>query len=310
MMLIGVLRGRATPFRLGAICVFGSIMLFDAVFTASRGVLFPLLAVFFVTSYLALRKAPATRTVLISGAVACIAVLALVGYRSILHLGEKSGVAPASFAEATFSYMSLDDSEVRYRIAHSEFLITAGVIDAVDKTQQYGFGSQWIYLVTIHLVPRTLWKEKPYGWELGLRYEDLPRIIGWGPTSGAAPSLVGDFYRQFGIFSVLLWFAWGRMARVLFNRAWNTRSPVWQVAYVLLFAFSLHLFAQSLSQLLIFYLYTAVPSLLLTASCRRRFQTNPTVSLVRREMLDKGGVLPARVGRDGASSLRNWNARG
>jgi len=270
MMLIAVFRGRNTPIRWGGITLVAGAVLLNAILTTSRGALFEIIVVLGLTGYLVLRKVPDTRTILIGGALTGIALLALVGYRQVLHLGPQTNIGPANFMEAVMRIPTITESSMRARVAHPEFIITAGIIEAVDETQKYNLGIDWIYLVTVQIIPRRLWPEKPNLWNIGVSYNDFPRIIGWMPSNGAATSLVGDTYRQFGMLSIFLWFILGRASRAIFDRAWKTGSPVWQIAYVLLFAFGLGLFAQGFGRLLRSIIYTAIPSLILAAGCRRQ----------------------------------------
>ncbi|HGX93496.1 MAG TPA: oligosaccharide repeat unit polymerase [Candidatus Tenderia sp.] len=279
MMLSAALRTKARPGWWIGIGAVAAATLFHAVVTASRGTLFPLVAVLGVTFYLATHKIPSTKTLLVGGFATAIAILALVGYRGVLHLGESDIEEVAPFSEAILSVTEVSESEMAARVVHVEFILTAGIVDAIDRTGDLKWGSNWLYLVTVHLIPRLLWPDKPYGWGIGLSMWDLASYLGWEATVGAAPSLVGDAYLQFGMFAVIFWFGLGWLSRRLFDKAWHTGSPVWQIAYVLFFAFGLNLFAQEFAQLLKFYLYTAVPALLLAQGCRRRRSRASTLPL-------------------------------
>lgn len=278
MMLFAALRSRprlAWWIGIGAVAI---TTLLHAVLTGSRGTFFPLVAVLGITFYVATRKMPSTKTVITGGALVAVAVLALVAYRGELHLGDSDVEMTGSFGEKVLSVSQVSDAEMTARVVHSEFILTAGIIDAIDRSGRPNWGSNWLYLVTVHPIPRILWPDKPYGWNIGLTSWELANYLGWEPTIGAAPSLVGDTYRQFGILAAIFWFLLGWLSRRLFERARQTDSPIWHIAYVLLFAFGLHLFAQEFAQLLKFYLYTAVPALLLIRACRPRKSKASTFS--------------------------------
>jgi len=193
---------------------------------------------------------------------ACVAALLVLGYREVLHLGEYRPQAP-SLVDALTAGMTLRPEEVTRGETGFEFLYHAAIIDTVDATQKYHLGLNWLYVFTVHLIPRVLWPDKPYGFHTpGITLEDITQVTGLRRAGGAAPGLVADLYRNFGLASALLWWALGRVSRRLYLAAQRLHSPTATVSYVLLYALSLQLFAQSLQAVLASFTYAVAPAVL------------------------------------------------
>ncbi|MBI3090850.1 MAG: hypothetical protein HYY96_09305 [Candidatus Tectomicrobia bacterium] len=269
MMIIARQRARLGRTAWFMVVVLGGLIFADGFLMGSRGILFPWAVTIGMTAYLTSGIHPRVGRVFLAGLAVGLAVLLLVGYRSELRLG--GDLSKVSLREALLATSEINEAHLSAQTTGIEFVYHSGMIDAIDETKTYNLGVNWLYMTTIHLIPRLLWPNKPYGWSLAS--VNLSKVTGLNIAGGAAYGLVADFYREFGQASVFLWFLLGYYSRRLFRMATEQRTPGTILVYVLWYAWGLHLFAQGFGALLIPYLYTLVPGALLALSCRRRITT-------------------------------------
>jgi hypothetical protein len=186
-------------------------------------------------------------------------VLLVLGYRSVLHLGEKTSEAP-SLGEALGAAVSVDDRHTSLRTTGVEFVFHAALVDTVDKTQKYHLGINWLYVYTVHLIPRIWWPGKPYGFATpGVTWDDIAAETGVRIAGGAAPGIVGDIYAQFGPLSVVFFYLFGRLARRWYEAARHPGNALVSVSYVVFYCFSLNCFAQGFGAILVPLPYAIAP---------------------------------------------------
>jgi hypothetical protein len=229
------------------------------ILTASRGWIFMttacLLAAHGLSRARPVRLSKVAKVILL----ACVGALLMLGYREVLHLGEHRPAAP-SLIEAVAAGMTIRPEEVARRETGFEFLYHAAIIDTVDATQKYHWGLNWLYVFTLHPVPRVWWPDKPYGFNTpGINLADIAEVTGLRRPGGAAPGLVADLYRNFGLASAALWWVLGKASRKVYLSAQRFTSVSATVGYVLLYSLSLQLFAQSLQGVLPTLTYALIP---------------------------------------------------
>ena len=287
LMILGCVRSKSRAFRWFPIILFSLLMLAHSILSAARGVFFPLVASVGLAYYLGGKKMPKTRTVVIGGAIAGLAVLLLVGYRGVLHLGPSDPYRQPSFNEALLSVAGVGgNSAIKYKTTGNEFIYSASIIDTVDSLQEYNLGINYIYKITVHLIPRLFWPDKPYSWGIPEIYKphspengDFYQTFGYKVAGGSAPTIVGELYMQFGLASVLFFFLLGRFSAYLFKKLQVSDDPRVITAYVMWYAFGLHLFAQGFEAVIEPYIYTMVPTLLVMNFARSRSSRYAGVAL-------------------------------
>jgi hypothetical protein len=199
--------------------------------------------------------------VVISLGVVGLATLTLLGYRDFIFLGDSGGRQLPSITETLERV--IDPSFGDDNASGIEFIYHALIIDTVDQLSRYHFGINWIYLVTVHLIPRTIWPEKPYGFDSpGITPEDIRDVTGIGIAAGSAPGMVADVYRQFGPLCLLFVWLLGRLSRRLFDSATIVGSLESKCLYTLLYALGLNLFAQGFGSIIVPYVYASAPLIL------------------------------------------------
>lgn len=265
----------ASRFKLGRlerapIVLFMGVMFADAVLGSSRGTFFATGSCLLVSVCLARRRQPSVTKALFALVLAGLGVVLLLGYRVVLYLGEQTAPVPR-LSQALAGPLSIDETHAKLQMTGVEFVYHALAIDTVDKTQKYHLGINWIYVVTVHIIPRILWPDKPYGFETpGITWADIEEQTGIRITAGAAPGIVADIYAQFGLFSVVFFFIFGNLAGRLYEHATGLQSPLVACAYVMLHALSLNTFAQGFGALIVAFLFSLIPVALFTFSTRPR----------------------------------------
>jgi len=111
----------------------------------------------------------------------------------------------------------------------------------------------------------------------GIPVDRIATITGWDIAVGAAPSIVGDFWLEFGMFAPAAMFAIGW----LYGRLWSLSriDPRVQPAYVMLAALSIYLFTQTIEAWLFRALLFGLPALLVL---RLLAQRRPATIILRR----------------------------
>ncbi len=195
-------------------------------------------------------------------------VLAILGFRPVLHLGESGTLAPGA-GEALTAVMNIDPGSALRRITGNEFVVHAAVLDTVNATGKYDFGINWAFVYLVHPIPRVLWPDKPYRFETpGVGPSDIYAQTGVVVAGGAAPGIVADLYSNFGVASLAFLWLFGAASRRLYARALTLHSPLATVSYVMLLASSLNCFAQGFGAILVPLPYALAPMLLFALSQR------------------------------------------
>ena len=295
LMMLGTVKLRNTWATRIAIAPL-AVIYAHAILTGGRGPFFAATACWFAGACLAKKRIPPLSKALLLLAFTALGVALLLGYRNFLHLGDGPREAP-SLSTALAAPVTLDDSARAQRNTGMEFIYHALTIDTVDATQKYQLGAHWIYTVTVHLIPRVIWPDKPYtftGW--GITSDDIAAHTGVTIAGGAAAGLVGETYRNLGLFACLLLYALGKLTRRLYIQAWDADSPFATHAYVILYSLSLYLFAQGIEAVIAQYLYALAPvaALALLAKRDRVTAPQPHPRPARREVLL---VLPKGIQR-------------
>lgn len=275
LMILSLIRLRARRLMWLPIVLFSLTRFAHAILASSRGEYFVLTITLVLSYYLVSRKIPKVRTVLLGGIVVGLGILLLVGYRDVIHLGPKEK-PPPSFREGVLYMTELDEADLFSGQTGIEFIYHSGTIDAVDKLQKYHLGLNWLYLTTVHAIPRLLWKDKPYRWDTpGVMPEDFYSLFGWVMASGSANGLVGDIYSQFGLASVAFFFFLGWLNARMFVRAVYKGDPASLSIYILWYAWGLNLFGQGFGALLVPYLFVLIPTLILIQFCKKTYRKVP-----------------------------------
>jgi hypothetical protein len=260
MMLLAASRLRNELRRWVVPASFALALLVNAILLSSRGSLFATSVTILAALCLGLRlPVPFSRAVPVV-AVGGLGVLLVLGFRSVLHLGESGSEAP-DVASALTTAMKIEPRYVAYRMTGNEFVYHAAAIETVDETRKYHWGLFWLYIYTVHPVPRILWPDKPYTFESpGITWDDIRTVTGITISGGAAPGIVTDLYWHFGWFSLPFFYFFGKYSGRLYLRAQSLESPLAAVAYIMLIALSLNAFAQGFGAILVSFPYSIAPA--------------------------------------------------
>jgi hypothetical protein len=250
-----------TKERLAKIAFLGFLYA-HALLLGSRGLLFSVTTAAVLSSWLTKGRWPGVAKVLGLLALIGSGMLLIVGYRSVLHLGERTSDVPDP-AGALFAVLDLDPKHVETRTGGVEFLYHAGVIEAVNQERRLHWGLNWLHRVTVNVVPRLLWPSKPYNFDTGgVSREDVQSIIGFTLGGGSAPGLVADMYWQFGPGCIGAFFVLGWTSGWLYRGALALRSPVITAAYIMWYCLSANMFTQLFQDILAPFVYSLAPVLL------------------------------------------------
>lgn len=258
MMITASCRTRLSAWQRTAMVGTAALLYGNAILLGSRTWVFATTATLFVGYALAKRRQVRLSTAFSVLGIAGVAILLVLGYRSVLHFGEKP--QPPLMREAVMAATSIDDTHAAQRITGLEFVFHAAVLDTVDQTRKYHFAADWLYTYTVHLIPRIWWPEKPHGFNPpGITSEDIAAVTGLRIPGGAAPGIVANIYMQFGPLSPLFFLAFGVFAHRLYSRARGLVTPLATVAYVMLYALSLNAFGQGFGSILVPFPYSLAP---------------------------------------------------
>jgi hypothetical protein len=195
-----------------------------------------------------------------------IGVLLMLGFRSVLHLGQQTKEAP-TLGKAL---LTATDPESATGSVGSEFIYHAVLLDTVDQTGKLDLGIGWLYFVTINPIPKLLWPGKYYPESPGVTMDDITANTGIVIANGSAPGIVADLYRVFGLAAALFLYAFGRLSRRLYDAARLRGAPFAICAYVMLHALSLNIFAQGFGAMFAPMGYSLVPIIVFSFLYKRR----------------------------------------
>jgi len=245
-MIVALVRGARRPKHgVAGVVIVAALMFCHSVLTGGRGPFFTTAVTVGGAILLAARKRPKFHTVLAAGVVLGFCIGALVTFRSALHLGTNPEEFESIAYVGVLGYLD-DVANLSYDSVGHEFIYHTGTIRTADRLGRYGWGRRYLLYLLIHPIPRILWPGKPYVFETGaVTSEDIASIMGWQVATGAAVGLVADWYREWGVFSLLAWFLLGAVFARLYDAAVQPNgSPFVVLLYVLVLSQSLYLFAQ------------------------------------------------------------------
>jgi hypothetical protein len=167
----------------------------------------------------------------------------------------------------------------------NEYLFSSAIVRYVDETGDTFSGLRILAHMGARIIPHSLWPTKyadvvsALGLNIdltqgaGIPVDRVATITGWDIAVGAAPSVVGDFWLEFGILAPLAMFAVGW----LYGRLWSlSRSdPRVQPAYVLLAALSIYLLTQTIEAWMFRALLFGLPAFVILRIMARQA---PTIS--------------------------------
>jgi hypothetical protein len=273
MMMLAGLRTRSQRWKSAAPYIFLSLYFLQAILTGSRGPLFEVATTYFIGSSIAKRKkvslGQAAQVLFPVG----IAVILIVGYRGVLHLGpqtaQEASAGIPSPEKAFEDVAGASDYDRDHDTAAQEFLYHAAAIDTVDQTGKLEFGLSWLEFFVINPIPRVLYPEKPNTEWIGVDRQDISERTGLTIAFGSAAGIVADLYERFHILSAIFLWVLGSGLRRLFVSARNLSSPVTAVGYVMAYAVSLNMFAQGFGAIFVSLGYSMAPVLLFAWTTRR-----------------------------------------
>ena len=252
---------------------FLSVFFLSAILTGSRESLFASTTTFFVGSSIVRRRKvglwQAMGVLLLVG----VGVLAMLGYRNFLHLGERPSEDLPSVESVFNNGAGVSEYDKEHDAAAQEFIVHAVTLDTVDQTGKLDYGIGWIEFLIINPIPRLIWPDKAMPQPIGVTWGDIREHTSLNIASGSACGIVADLYQRFHLLSVFFFFFLGFGLRRLFIAARSLSSPVTVVGYVMVYAFSLTMYAQGFSATFVPLAYSMVPVVLyswVTKESRRK----------------------------------------
>jgi hypothetical protein len=156
--------------------------------------------------------------------------------------------------------------------AGNEYLFSSAIFRYVNKSGEAFYGRRILAHTVARVVPKAMWPAKyadmsrSMGLNIdltklaGIPEERIATFTGWNIATGAAPSIVGDFWLEFGMLApfAALGIGW------FYGRLWRrSRSdPRIQPLYVMLAALSIYLVAQTIEAWLFRTLLYGIPAFL------------------------------------------------
>jgi len=262
MMIFGERKLRTRQWR--AFVPYGFLILYlaDAIMGGDRSNLFEVMSVALLGHSIARRRRvdlwQAFGVMLVAG----IAIIIVFSNRDRIHLGEEDSGRVQSSSEAFNGLVGTSELDREHGTTGQEFLYHAVELATVDKTGKLDYGVGWIEFLVINPIPKLLWPEKAYPPSPGINWADIQEQTSLRISSGSAPGIVGDLYIRFHLLSALFFFGLGFALRRLFIAACNLVSPVAAVAYVMVYAVSLMMFAQGFGAIFVPMAYSMAPVLL------------------------------------------------
>jgi len=261
MMVFAALRLPASWGRRLMIVAFVAVLSGLAILLSHRGLTFATAAALLVSYALGSKKRLTIARTTPIWLAAGLAVLLIVGYRTVLYLGEDRPEAP-SLRHALTAGTSIDDTHASRRLTGNEFIYAAASVDTVNELQKYAMGIGWVYAYTFQLIPKTLWPGRPVFDYLGVNWDDIHSVTGIRIAGGSAQTIVADIYENFGPLSPLFFFLFGLLSGKLFMRARLSSSPLPVIAYAMFCSLSLNVFAQGFGTFLVPWPYSLAPMFL------------------------------------------------
>lgn len=208
-----------------------------------RGPLFLCLATLFISWFIAKRRKPSLKVVMIGITAMGLAVLLVMSQRQHLYIGSGQ-----SFDFNRFS-QTIDVEDIRY----SDYIAGVASVLKSRNEQEFYYGYRHFVTLFIRPIPRQLWPTKyedvGADW-INERYIDqIPgyiRAVGFAPPSGSAIGFLADLYAEFnyGVFPAAYLFGWA------FAAVWRRhrmRGGIWTVLFVEMMILSVYIPTQSFS---------------------------------------------------------------
>ncbi len=249
---------------------FLSLFLMHAIMGGDRGPLFAVMTATFVCYSIARNKQVKLGKAFLLLLVVGFAVAIVFANRDNLHLGAQGPTPATSPEEALNGLVGTSEYENEHGTSGQEFLYHAAILDTVDQTEKLDYGVSWVTFLVINPIPRLLWPEKSYPQGPGITDRDVRENTSFAPAGGSAPGIVADLYHCFHLFSGLFMFGLGYALRQLFIAARTVNSPVATVGYVMLYAFSLNMFAQGFGAIFVELPYSMIPVVLFALVTKER----------------------------------------
>jgi len=265
MMILSGAKRRLTPAQHTAIAIFAGAYALSGLLFSSRTSIFAILAVVWVSHSLAKKSRPSIDRAAPALALACLGVLLMIGYRSVLYLSSDQVETP-TWTEAVTTGLG-SDTDVKYGTSGVEFVVHSLILKTVDETHRYDTGLSWLEVCTVHMIPRVWWHDKPvqgnwpYWSPLGPKIdkEDILDVTGIMLATGSSPGIVAEAYENFGLFALVFFLLLGWAFRRFLFHAENNGSPFTMCAYTMAFALSLNVFAQGFVMLIVPMVYSMAP---------------------------------------------------
>jgi hypothetical protein len=227
-----------TPLRKIILGLLVLALMWQHIFTARRGPLFPMVVVLVYVTYMARRTRPSRTVVATSLVVAGITMVAFLLVRPYSYGrsqaewtfndrldGWKEAVQHITWESLLSRQEKADDNEYIYHV---------GAIATIWTLSDYQWGTGYLTLVT-HWIPRQLWKDKP-ALQSGLFpttwFTEMVSVMGWGMSGGGATGGVANVFEQFGLLCPVFWYFFGFMTARVYRRTSTSRNDSAVLQYV------------------------------------------------------------------------------
>jgi len=276
LIILARRHGGMRPRHWALVLIFLLPLLVQGLLGARRGPTFLALAGIAGSYILVFRPRIPLLVVIAGGLAVGLLLLWLVANRSAIYLGSDEKL------NGSVSMMLQNWSG-------NEYLYSSAIVRYVQETGETFDGMRILAHMSARIVPHSLWPTKyadvvsALGLDIdltrgaGIPVDRIAAVTGWDIAVGAAPSIVGDFWLEFGMFAPVAIFAIGWF----YGRLWSLSriDPRVQPAYVMLAALSIYLFTQTIEAWLFRALLFGLPALLVL---RLLAQRRPAIVTLRR----------------------------
>lgn len=230
------------------VLILASPHLIQGTFGGRRGPLFLILAMLFISWYIARGTRPTLKKGILGVAVISVTVVLVWSQRQHLYLG---------------SGQEFEISRVLDRLAPEEigrgdeYLAGVATVLTADEIQNFYWGYRYFVTFVIRPIPRQLWPTKyedvgadwlyQYGDEV--REERYLHAVGFTLLSGSSTGFIADVYYEFAWGAVFVSYLLGRLLSMFWIRH-RLRGGLWTILFLETLTLSIYLPTQSLTAFL------------------------------------------------------------
>ncbi len=234
-------------------------LMWHHIINARRGPLLPLIIIITYLPYLTSGRTPSRSVIFGSLVSAGLLMTAFLSVRQYIYSPEASdswttadmvkgwiqGISSLDIQQSVFGKAQ--------KFGDNEYLFHCGSIATIWELRDYQYGTGYLTLL-VHWIPRQIWATKPAlqqglfesTWE-----NEIAGLLGWSLTRGYSPGGVANTFEQVGLLCPLVWFAFARFVRYVFELSEARHNHLASTQYVGLICVSHWLVAQGIGAMFV-----------------------------------------------------------